>query len=271
MPEQPLVLTQSALRDFAECRRRFQLRYLQQLPWPQAPLYGDTAVATARGREFHRLLERHFLGIPVDEEALSDTVLRGWWASFARSGLAFPDGRRWLEHELTIPAGDHFLSGRFDLLIVTELADRVTAHLYDWKTSRPRPVEKLRQDWQTRLYLAMLAQSGSALTEGERPLAADNLAMTYWYAAEPDVPRTIRYSSDSHARNWAQILDLVAQINRAQRQDAWTLTADLSRCRHCAYQVHCGRQEGGYAAVVDEDEAGSRTAVHDSLFEPYTP
>lgn len=271
MNEPPLVLTQGALRDFAACPRRFQLRYLAHLPWPQSPVDAATAVAFNRGQTFHRLLERHFLGIPIDESSLTDDVLRGWWHAFARSDLALPQGRRWQEHVLTVPVDGHFLTGRFDLLIVAETQDGVRAHLYDWKTGPPQPTARLRQDWQTRLYLGMLAESGQALTESARPLAADGLMMTYWYTAEPDAPRTIAYSAAEHARNWAEIRELVAAIDRARAKDTWPLTADLAHCRYCAYQVHCDRRQTGFAPWADQEDDAEGLAIDESTFEPYTP
>jgi CRISPR/Cas system-associated exonuclease Cas4 (RecB family) len=266
-----LVLTQGALRDFVACPRRFQLRYLLQMPWPGAPLAEKTAVSLARGRRFHALLEQYFLGIPVSEDALDDVVLRTWWAAFKRSKPDLPDGRRWQEHQLTIPAGGHFLTGRFDLLIVSESGEDVSAHLYDWKTSRPRTAAQLRLDWQTRLYLAMLAESGTALTASKRPLAADALAMTYWYTDDPAAPRTIHYTTAMHREIWAEILSIIARISSHLRDNSWPLTPDLNQCRSCPYQVYCGRQAAGYEAVTDDDEFHAGQTVNERLVEPYTP
>lgn len=267
----PSVLTRSALRDFAECPRRFHLRYVDRLPWPNSPPDEPTAVSLSRGQQFHRLLERHFLGLPVEESAIGDEVVRGWWSAFLRNGPPLPEGRRWAEHELTIPAGDFFLNGRFDLLIVTEMDGQPAAQLLDWKTSRPRPVEHLQRDWQTRLYLAMLAESGTALTGGTRPLVPGNLAMTYWYASDPDQPRTIRYNAAAHTENWAEIRDLLARLTEQFNEGAWPLTQNLDHCRACAYQVYCGRQAGEIATPLEEDEPALLKDPDAFYLEPRTP
>ncbi|MFN2142599.1 MAG: PD-(D/E)XK nuclease family protein [Candidatus Promineifilaceae bacterium] len=34
----PILLDQTALATFEACPRRFQLRYLERLPWPSLPL-----------------------------------------------------------------------------------------------------------------------------------------------------------------------------------------------------------------------------------------
>ncbi|MCB8986815.1 MAG: PD-(D/E)XK nuclease family protein [Ardenticatenaceae bacterium] len=256
MPDS-LILSQSKLDTFLICRRRFQLRYLRRLPWPDPPLGDDSAEVLARGQQFHQVMERHFLGLDVAPEEIADGRVRHWWRQFRASGLALPDGRFLPEHRLTVPLDDHLLLGRFDLLVVSQVEDRPFAHIFDWKTGKARPEAELRQDWQTRLYLALAAEGGGALWPNGRSLSPDNVAITYWYATEPDQPRTIRYSAAWHQGNWAEIQALSGQIDAALAAEAWPLTDDWSACRVCAYQVYCGRQAAGEAAppVPEADEA----------------
>jgi MoaA/NifB/PqqE/SkfB family radical SAM enzyme len=184
----------------------------------------------------------------VELNEIGDSTVRGWWWSFQNSNLSWPNGRTRPELTLTIPVGEHLLNGRFDLLIT----DNQNAHIFDWKTGKPRPVGHLRHDWQTRLYLAMIAESGDALGQRYVP---DDIAITYWYVAEPDEPRTIHYSQSWHEQNWGEIWQLVDQIEAELVQDSWPLTEDWNHCRVCAYQAYCGRQTAGTAdTILDEDE-----------------
>lgn len=248
MPES-LTLSRGQLHAFLECKRQFELRYLRRMPWPQAPLKEEVATAVSRGHQFHQLLERHFLGLPIDAHTLDDNKLRQWWHDFSNSELEIPNGhfgiaqhRRYLpEHRLTIPAGNHFLLGRFDLLVIGDEGGRPFAHLFDWKTSRPRAVADLYADWQTRLYLAMLAESGDALLPNQR-LHADQISMTYWYVKEPDQPRTIVYDKAKHQDNWAEILQILDDLDENIARDTWPLVDSWMPCRNCSYQVYCGRQ-----------------------------
>ena len=166
------------------CPRRFYLRYLARVPWPEAPLGATQEEAYDRGHRFHRRVERHFLGLVADEEE-NDPVLRVWWDTFRRQGPPLPPGRRFVETGLTVPIGNHFLTGRFDLLIVgADESGQPAAHVFDWKTGDPRPLDRLRAAWQTRVYLAVLAQGGAALApEMAEAFAPDRLSFTYWYAA----------------------------------------------------------------------------------------
>jgi RecB family exonuclease len=193
------------------------------------------------------MLDRHFFGLPVEVNENGDRVVRVWWLAFQSSRMALPHRRALPELTLTIPLAGHLLNGRFDLLIT----NKQKAQIFDWKTGRPQPEQRLRHDWQTRLYLAMVAESGADLGADFAP---ENISLTYWYVSEPDAPRTIAYDSAWHAQNWSDIQQLVAQIEAQLVVDEWPLTDDLGECRLCAYQAYCGRQEAGTAELVlDED------------------
>lgn len=235
-----LALGRRQLADFAACQRRFQLRHVQRLAWPAAPLAESVTQARELGQQFHQLLERHFLGLPVaDDLAAAGEPLRGWWAVFEQQGPSLPPGRRLPEVSLTVPVGRSLLSGRFDLFVLGE----DSAHLYDWKTeTRPRPAAELAEDWQTRLYLALLTEGGAALRPDGRPLDPDRLTMTYWYAQAPAATVTLAYSQAQHAANWASIQAWVGQIDQQlATQAVLPLTDDWTECGRCAYAAYCGR------------------------------
>jgi hypothetical protein len=275
-----LTFSQHSLQTFLVCQRRFQLRYLVGLPWPSIPL-GDTQEdAAEHGRQFHQVLERHFLGLNITNDTIPDDTVRGWWSVFQSSHLPFPPGKRHPERELTVPIGRHLLTGRFDLLITgrDEANGEPFAHLVDWKTGQPPTDEQLRRSWQTRLYLALLAEGGHVLLDREQQarLDPDRLAMTYWYVAERDGPRTIHYSRVQHQQNWAELTALVAQIEELMAQGTtldttWPLADDWSVCRACSYQAFNGRQEAGppLPAVADEDD--ETEVLDDTHLEPASP
>ena len=275
-PTNLLLLSRAKLQAFLACPRRFQLRSLKHLPWPAVPNDAQSAEMMSRGQQFHLLMERHFLGLNPSLSSVGDEVVSGWFQAFKESKLRLPNGRYLPEHRLTVPIGDHLLLGRFDLLIVGEQEDGAPfAHIYDWKTGKARHESVLRQDWQTRLYLALLAEGGGALwPKGRFPNARHSIqpeyiTMTYWYATEPELPRVIVYSQAEHTRNWAEIQTIVAQIDEHLAQDEWPKTDDWVHCRHCAYQVYCGRQ----AADVNQRELVDEPVADDIdwFLEPQLP
>jgi hypothetical protein len=261
MPD-TILLSRPKLTTFLNCPRRFQLRYLRHLSWPD--LFGDaqTEEALTRGKQFHLLLERHFLGLDIPLTSIGDTAVSTWYQSFKQHNPVRQNGRFLPEHRLTVPIGSHLLLGRFDLLVIGEQEGEPFAHIYDWKTGRAKGAGELEQDWQTRLYLALLAEGGGALWGDGRSLHPDRITFTYWYAAEPDAPRIIHYSAARHAQNWAEIEAVASQIEDHLQQDEWPLTAERSRCRRCGYQAYCGRQEAGPGQVAPAEDIGEEeTAV----------
>ena len=266
-----LLLSRSNLLTFLTCRRRFQLQTLERLAWPDMALDLKQQETVQQGNYFHRILERHFLGLPVDPLTFPNQQLQDWWQLFQQQGPKLPEGRRLPELRLTVPVGAHFLIGRFDLLIIEAGSSTPKAHIYDWKTSRPRPLSELETDWQSRLYLAMAASSGHALLEIERSLNAENITLTYWYTADPQTPRQITYSQAGHEKKWAEIETIVQEIEDCLAEENWPLTANWSECRSCPYQAYCGRWESGrHERVIAEERAGFGTDW-DFLLEPESP
>ncbi|MFQ5435806.1 MAG: PD-(D/E)XK nuclease family protein [Anaerolineae bacterium] len=237
----PFTLSRARLESFIACPRQFQLRYLERRPWPRRPLQANEEGMLAKGQLFHQLLQRHFAGVDTAVSAIEDADVRRWWRLFQQHGPILPGGdsaRLLPEMSLTVPLpgtdGRIHLTGRFDLLMVS----RDSAHIFDWKTGRPRPTRDLRHDWHTRLYLALLAEGGQALGQ---TFAPDQIAITYWFANDHETPHSIQYDAGWHAQNWADIQALAAQIETRAASGDWPLTDDLAHCGRCPYPVICGR------------------------------
>lgn len=253
-----LTLAQQHLYTFQTCRRRFYLRYLARIPWPEAPLGSQQEEAYERGRRFHRWIERQFLGLPPMEPSDNDPELRQWWGVFQRHAPPLPDGRRFVETSLTVPIGPggrHRLTGRFDLLIVNDGQNGPAAALFDWKTGEPRSIERLRRAWQTRVYLYLVAEGGAALTpQAPAAFAPGRLSLTYWYVEEPQRPRVIAYDDSTHRRNRSELEVIIAEIDEQLAAGDWPLTDDWNECRHCAYRAYCGRQAAGAGKLDPQEE-----------------
>jgi hypothetical protein len=232
-----ISLSRGKLDAFQACARRFHLRYQRRIAWPAPPMSATTAAAIQRGAQFHQLLQRHFLDLPLEDALAGDSELADWRRIFQRHGPKLPaDGRRFVELTLTVPLGDCLLTGRFDLLCLQP----GQGHIYDWKTERrPRTADALRNDLQTRLYLALLYKGAPAL---DIRLTPEQIQLTYWYVHAPETAVTFTYSDKWHAENWAYLEQLAANVAAAQQADQWPLTDDWDECRRCAYAAYCGRE-----------------------------
>jgi hypothetical protein len=259
-----LTLSHQQIQDYLDCPRRFQLRHLTQLSWPDLPYPPDVEAAFSRGRLLHRLVERHYLGLDVSRESIIDPVVAAWWDTFRAYAPAPSPGHAQPEASLTVPLGNHQLRGRFDLISLDTTGGTPRATIFDWKTSKPRDAAWLRQAWQTRLYLALVAEGGHALPgTGSERIRPGDISMVYWYLADPERPVTLQYDDAWHAENWRGLEMTLAALDNSLHNDSWPLTEEWSHCRYCAFQAYCGRQAAGQPAMTDagdiedEDEFGA--------------
>ncbi|MEW5828170.1 MAG: PD-(D/E)XK nuclease family protein, partial [Chloroflexota bacterium] len=85
-PPDLLTYSQSSLQDYADCPRRFQLRYLDRLKWPGVETEPalENEMRQLEGQVFHRLVQQHLVGIPAGRlEKLANTPnLSRWWDNY---------------------------------------------------------------------------------------------------------------------------------------------------------------------------------------------
>jgi CRISPR/Cas system-associated exonuclease Cas4 (RecB family) len=246
--------SQASLSDYADCPRRFQLRYVLEQEWPAVesePLLERERLADL-GRRFHRLVQQRVHGLPADQlarSASSDPDLARWWNNYARleaegwrfspDGLVLPPQRR-AEVLMSVPFGAHRLVAKYDLLAQGE----GRAVIVDWKTERKRPDRAaLQSRWQTRVYRYVLAKSDPSL-------APDSIAMVYWFAEYPSDPEVLAYDAAQLAADENDVRGLVAEIE-SRAEAVWPLTPDERKCRFCTYRSLCDR---GIAAGIAEAE-----------------
>jgi len=253
------TFSQSSLQDFVECRRRFDLRYLIHLAWPAVetePVL-EAERTQQRGAHFHRLVQQHLSGVPVDllESAVQDEELGRWWANyleFHSANLADPrepEGTLHPEISLSAGLGDFRLVAKYDLVAILPEGRAV---IYDWKTNRQRPKRAgLAKRLQTRLYLYLLDRAGAELNAGQA-FQPEALEMVYWFAGFPAQPERFAYNRLAFREDETYLSDLVETIRRLKPGE-FNLTSDLRRCAYCNYRSLCER--GLRAGEMDESEA----------------
>ena len=249
--------SQSSLQDYSDCPRRFQLRYVEHMPWPavEAELSTEQESRQQEGLRFHRLVHQHLMGVPSGDLAPLATSqdLRRWWDNYASSELGLESYLRRSEVSMFCRVGDHRLVAKYDLIAVKD----GQALIYDWKTYTRRPRNDwLAARWQTRIYRALLVQAG-AMLNGGRPFSPDDVKMVYWFAEFPREPAVFNYDARQFRADWAEIGQLISEIT-AERHFA--LTPDRRLCRWCVYRSYCDR--GDRAAKwneVDEDSVGGES------------
>ncbi len=249
--------SQSSLQDFVDCRRRFQLRYLQRVSWPaiQAEPAREFERHIQRGERFHRLVQQYLVGVPEDQlarfaEADEDENLQRWWQNFLDSIPAQLAGtaHRHVEVTLQAPLVDFRLVAIYDLVLFHP-DGRVL--IYDWKTSMHRPSRaSLLERLQTRVYPYLLAQAGAALNQG-KPVGPEQIEMIYWFAEPGQAEEKLVYSAERCQADGAYLRALVEEI-RALKAEEFEMSASEKPCAYCVYRSLCNR--GRKAEVMEGTE-----------------
>jgi len=234
-------ISQGHLNIWETCRRKYQYSFLEELSLPEADLDGKKNLLL--GANFHLLMQQKELGLDVSALASSDEKLQLWLAAFEDHPPVMIDGDRLCEHRRTLEidiegdlnhsqngnhAQGHFvLTAIYDFLI---LGDR-QAQILDWKTHQVAIAsDKLKNNWQTRLYLYLLAK-----TTEYKP---EQLSMTYWFAntAESVI---IEYSQIAHDRTEKNLFQILTAI--AQAQEYPKLPPESRDCKYCEFRDRCDR------------------------------
>jgi RecB family exonuclease len=245
--------SQSSLQDYAECARRFELRYIRRLKWPavEAEPVAERERHMRQGAAFHHMVHQHLLGVPAEalSAAAMDEQLRGWWERYLSSGFVdkLPE-QRYPEIMLSAMLDGHRLTAKYDLIAV-QPGERIV--IVDWKTAQRKPERaKLAERLQTVIYPYLLVQAGAHLSGGET-VTPEQVEMIYWFADDPGSPEHFAYTAGQYRADGDQLAALVAEI---QARTVFDLTTETRRCRFCTYRSLCER--GIVAGNLDELEAG---------------
>ena len=270
--------SQHSLSDFAECPRRFYLKYIAKQAWPlleTGPGAMDALTYQAylrRGTVLHRWIERHWLGIGNGVLALrspsdpDDTELTLWWQRFIHTDFSDVPPVRLPELELVAPVGNALLYARFDLLALSPMQTSAVSEpaevyetpnlIIDWKTLRgeyPPNTTFFKNRLQTRIYLYVLATAGAPFNNGQA-IAPEQCAMRYWLANFPERPWvTITYSQAEYDADAKRLHNLIEDAAHRGSEADFAKTPDERHCTYCNYRTLCQRSGADGATPPDEE------------------
>jgi hypothetical protein len=268
MLDSTFLFSQHSLSDFADCPRRFFLRYVAKQSWPlveSSPIGMETLSyreELRRGAIFHQWVERYWLGVeqqgelskPQDaKETKRDDTLAIWKSRFLAEDFSGLPSMRLPELELVAPLGDFRLYARFDLLA----SEPNRAVIVDWKTLRgenPPSFEFLKNRIQTRAYLYVLARA-SAPYHGGLAFDPEQISMRYWLANFPErLWVEIPYSRTEYEADKTRLQNLAQDAARRKGEDQFEKTSDERKCKHCSFRTLCHRKsETAFASELDEE------------------
>jgi hypothetical protein len=263
--------SQRNLQDYVDCRRRFQLRYLDHLAWPAVeaePLIEQEQRLQA-GAAFHRLVQRYLIGVPaerltamVESGSPNESELKRWWQNYLKHAGVAPAENTLVEKVLSAQIGNYRFLAKYDLIRWDVDHSDTRVSIFDWKTSQQRPPrEWLVERLQSRIYPYLLVQAGSPIT-GVGKLSPEQVEMLYWFAEYPQEPHCFAYSSEQYQLDYDYLTGLVAEIENLAEGD-FHLTSDESKCKYCTYRSLCDR--GITAGLIDPLEIDQESAGVDDF------
>jgi len=239
-PPAPLTrLSQGQLNVLETCPRKFQHIYFDQLGTPVSP---EQQERLTWGSRFHLLMQQRELGLPVTSLVQEDTQLDYWLTGLVNAAPELsnpePESFREAEHCRTLYFQGYLLTVIYDLLI----AEEDSAQILDWKTyPQPKNRDWLAQDWQTRLYLYVLAETSDYWPE--------QISMSYWFVKSQPSAQSLKftYNSAQHQKtreDLTQLLTRLAGWLQAYHDQGLAfpqVAASLGRCRDCTFALRCQR------------------------------
>lgn len=217
--EPVLRLSQSHLNRLQDCPRWFQTSLIEHR---DAPLSPQQQQRLAEGNRFHQLMQQRELGLPIESVLPEGDKLRRWIEDFDhyaptcitpnpnRDSITLRDA----EHERSLFWHNILWLVRYDLLLLSPNQ----AQILDWKTyRRPRQPQQLQQNWQTRLYPFVLAETSSYPPEA--------ISLIYWFvegATAESNPESgeahqcwqFNYSSRQHEATRRDLTHIAAQFQQ---------------------------------------------------------
>jgi PD-(D/E)XK nuclease superfamily len=247
------TISQGHLNVWTTCRRKFQHYFLDELSLPTA---SDVQAKLDLGTKFHLLIQQKELGLDVADVAASEANLEKWLLAFETNPPTTISGDRLSEHrricELRVHNRDYVLNAIYDLLImgnggthpvreafpqeIGNLASIETpaAQIVDWKTHQhPLSFAELLTNWQTRLYLYILAKTTD--------FAPEQLSIIYWFANTASAV-TINYDRAQYQKTEQDLAEILSQISDAQIEGRFEqLPQGHKECTRCDFAHRCLR------------------------------
>ncbi|MFM2062626.1 MAG: hypothetical protein RLZZ507_2296 [Cyanobacteriota bacterium] len=232
-------LSQGHLNLLATCPRKFQHNYLEKLATPTDPKQEEHQIS---GSRFHLLMQQREIGLPINSFLEADDKLKTWMTDFNETApeILTPDINnqtfRESEHYRTLQIENYLLTVVYDLLI----ADNEKADIFDWKTyQKPQKRNDLAKNWQTKLYMYVLAETSTYLLE--------NISMTYWFVQAKEQPKNIpfHYETKKHRQTEKQLNQLLNKLTNwlddYENGKPFPQVEESKTCDFCQFAKQCDR------------------------------
>jgi hypothetical protein len=232
-------LAQGQLDLLTSCPRKFQHIVLDQIG---TPISSEYQARIEWGNRFHLMMQQRELGLLGEaSDPLAECVRT---LVDAAPELFTPARFRQSEHRRTLEFCGWTIATVYDLLILNP----TQAQIIDWKTyPQPQDIRRLAQNWQTRLYPFVLAET----TDYE----PEQISMTYWFVQPHTPPQswTFPYTSAQHHQTQKDLSEILTQLTTwMQDYEAGTSLPQVDEryCALCPFAVRCQRLQAEETVAI---------------------
>ena len=238
-----LALSASDIHTYRSCPLRYKYARVLRIPTEQTVQQRFGIVVHQVLERYHRdggrtltqllaLLERCWRRAGFGEEESPDReLLEKAGAALTRyhAGLRSQAAQPvWFERQFDFPLGPHHVRGRVDRVDRLEDGDDAAYELIDYKTSRPKSPEQLREDVQLSLY-ALAAQEDWQLRSSRQ---------AYYYVLDDLKVPVARERHDTQS-----VRDVVLEVGDGILAQRFEPTPSRAACALCDYRIVCPAAE----------------------------
>lgn len=198
-------LSQSQLNLLETCPPQFKKIYIDHL---NSPVSLESQKSLHWGNQFHQLMQQHFMGLSIDSALAQysnlNEMIKILFKSIVEKHILNSEFWTEAEHYITFKKNNYLLTAIYDLLVV----ESNQVQILDWKTYlKPNNKKQLENDWQTRLYLYLLAETSTYLPE--------SISMTYWFIKDKYKPQylSFQYSQSQHQQTSLDLEKMASYLN----------------------------------------------------------
>lgn len=230
-------LSQSDLHLLEICPPQFEKIYLQKKTEPLHLKYQEKA---QWGKLFHLLMQQYNLGLNLDNSSIAYPELIN-----QAQALINKTQDIWQSSEIIFRQAEYQVNYTIENFIFTVIYDLLVfypdkAIIMDWKTYRePQNKEKIINNWQTKLYLYVLAEKFNYTPE--------QIYFDYWFvtSSENIDKYSIAYSTSFHQQIKQELNILLDKFNQLMN-NFYAQNINFphhDKCHQCPYRHNFMNQE----------------------------
>jgi DNA helicase-2/ATP-dependent DNA helicase PcrA len=240
-----LVLSASDIDTYRSCPLRYKFGRVLKIPSEQT-LHQRFGIAVHQVLERYHATDRRSMGSPIGQHTTVQQMMELFEACWRRGGFGDSDKERelhtkaraalvlyhqrleaheaepvWFERSFSFKLGPHHLRGRVDR--VDKLPDG-QYELIDYKTSRPKTAEQLKDDVQLSLYAVGARESWEVQAE----------RLSYYYVLD-----NLKVPVPSAEMDPDWIATVVAEVGEAILAQRFEPTPSPAACGLCDFRIAC--------------------------------